>query len=443
MGSIVSEWTPLAGQDITLQLTDHVLAAIAAGDTVISFVLTSWNWQAVSYASQESPQWQHRPTMTVQMLGENRTPETNPDAYQTINGGATLQIPASDGVLANDSDPDGAQPLEARVDQSPASGTLILNANGSFQYTPQENFVGTDSFTYIANDGNVDSAPQTVSIDVQQATEMPFLPVADAFTFGYFTGATTNYGRESTLDVNNGYARYGYLRFDLSQLEGDIHDATLKLHALQANGTGIIHSLYQVDDGTWMEDDITWNNQPAAGSLITNWTPLANSTSEIDLTEYLTAALQQGQDVLNFVIKSNSSLQVQYASREHEQPELRPQLLLNVAGDNRPPIGANDSYLALNGGYELSVDASEGVLANDHDPDGAQPLSVALESDVSNGDLTLNPDGSFLYIADADFVGLDTFVYSVFDENGYSDSITATIDVRRQLNMQFQPVADS
>ena len=55
-------------------------------------------------------------------------------------------------MLANDTDVDG-DTLTAVLVTGPAHGTLTLNADGSFTYTPTANYNGTDSFTYKANDG--------------------------------------------------------------------------------------------------------------------------------------------------------------------------------------------------------------------------------------------------------------------------------------------------
>ena len=60
-------------------------------------------------------------------------------------------------MLANDSDPDG-DPLTAVLVTGPAHGTLTLNANGSFTYTPTANYTGPDSFIYRASDGANQSA---------------------------------------------------------------------------------------------------------------------------------------------------------------------------------------------------------------------------------------------------------------------------------------------
>ena len=67
------------------------------------------------------------------------------------------------GVLANDTDADGT-PLTAVVVAGPAHGTLTLNPDGSFTYTPTSSFVGSDTFTYRAFDGVLNSTPATVTI---------------------------------------------------------------------------------------------------------------------------------------------------------------------------------------------------------------------------------------------------------------------------------------
>ena len=53
------------------------------------------------------------------------------------------------------------------------NGTLTLNADGSFTYTPAANFNGTDSFTYKANDGTADSNVATVTITVNPVNDAP------------------------------------------------------------------------------------------------------------------------------------------------------------------------------------------------------------------------------------------------------------------------------
>jgi YD repeat-containing protein len=84
-----------------------------------------------------------------------------------------VQTPATaGGVLANDSDPDG-DGLNAILVTQPASGILSFAPNGAFVYTPKAGFEGTDSFTYKANDGQLDSNVAVVTITVQPVNHPP------------------------------------------------------------------------------------------------------------------------------------------------------------------------------------------------------------------------------------------------------------------------------
>ena len=82
-----------------------------------------------------------------------------------VTMGGAQSAPATGGVLDNDTDADGNS-LTATLVSGPASGALTLNADGTFTYTPNADFYGTDTFTYRANDGTVNSNVATVTITV-------------------------------------------------------------------------------------------------------------------------------------------------------------------------------------------------------------------------------------------------------------------------------------
>ena len=105
----------------------------------------------------------------------NQAPSAVGDAY-TTGEDTTLSV-AAPGVLANDRDSDG-DPLTASLVSGPAHGSLTLNANGSFSYTPAADYNGPDSFTYRANDGSVDSNTATVSLTVTAVNDAPTVTVA-------------------------------------------------------------------------------------------------------------------------------------------------------------------------------------------------------------------------------------------------------------------------
>ena len=97
-------------------------------------------------------------------------PTSADDAY-SLDQRTTLTVDAVGGVLANDSDVDG-DPLSASVVSGPANGSLALNADGSFSYTPNASFSGTDSFVYAAGDGSATSQ-STVTLTVNPVAQAP------------------------------------------------------------------------------------------------------------------------------------------------------------------------------------------------------------------------------------------------------------------------------
>ena len=110
-------------------------------------------------------------TVLVTVNAVNDPPVAAADTYTTAKN-VKLTVAAAAGVLKNDVDPDG--PLkQAQLVSGPANGTLALNANGAFTYTPQANFQGTVTFTYRVSDSVATSAPTTVSITVGNANSAP------------------------------------------------------------------------------------------------------------------------------------------------------------------------------------------------------------------------------------------------------------------------------
>jgi hypothetical protein len=65
----------------------------------------------------------------------------------------------------------------------PSNGSAVLGEDGvTVTYTPDANFNGTDSFTYMANDGTANSAPATVTVSVSAVNDAPVADVKDVTT---------------------------------------------------------------------------------------------------------------------------------------------------------------------------------------------------------------------------------------------------------------------
>src|SRR5262249_6624040 len=118
-------------------------------------------------------------TVNIGIVAMNDAPTANADSYQT-NQNTVLTVPAP-GVLANDTDIDGDSLTASLVSNTPAgTGTVVLQTNGAFTYTPAFNFVGNTSFTYQASDGRL-SATAVVTISVAPVNTAP-IANNDSFT---------------------------------------------------------------------------------------------------------------------------------------------------------------------------------------------------------------------------------------------------------------------
>ncbi len=105
------------------------------------------------------------------MVTANAAPVALADAFD-VDEDTPLTVPAP-GVLTNDADAN-SDPLIAVLDSGPTNAqSFTLNADGSFDYTPNADFTSDDSFTYHANDGSVDSNVATVTITVNPANDVP------------------------------------------------------------------------------------------------------------------------------------------------------------------------------------------------------------------------------------------------------------------------------
>ena len=89
-----------------------------------------------------------------------------------------------------------------------------------------------------------------------------------------------------------------------------------------------------------------------------------------------------------------------------------------------PPSAMPDEYVGSPGDL-LDVDAANGVLANDFDPNG-DPMTAILDTTTSNGPLNLNPDGSFTYTPPVPFDG-ESFTYHAMTSDGVSATVTVQI----------------
>ena len=127
----------------------------------------------------------------VAVITPLRTPDANDDSYTALKN-RTMSI-TTPGVLSNDSDPDGHS-LTATLLTDVTDGNLTLNANGGFEYTPNANWDGIDTFTYRAYDAPLCSKPANVTIEVVEGEfeGLGFLDANNKYTYAYGVSADGN-----------------------------------------------------------------------------------------------------------------------------------------------------------------------------------------------------------------------------------------------------------
>jgi VCBS repeat-containing protein len=403
-------------------------------------------------------------TVTITVNPVNDAPVAVDDAY-TTDEDVTLSVLALTGVLSNDSDPDG-DGLTAVLVSSVSNGTLTLNADGSFDYTPNANFNGTDTFTYHANDGLLDSNVATVSITASAVNDAP-VAVDDAYTTD----------EDVTLSIN----APGVLSND-SDLDGDtltavlvsgVSHGTLTLNSdgsldytPEANFNGTDTFTYHASDGSLDSNAATVsitvsavNDAPVANddsyttdedtSLNVTLPGVLGDDSDPDgdtLTAVLVSGVSHGTLTLNgdgsfdYTPETNFSGTdtFTYHASDGSLDSNVATVSITVSAVNDAPVANDDSY-TTDEDTNLTVTAP-GVLSNDSDPDG-DGLTAVLVSSVSNGTLTLNADGSFDYTPNANFSGVDTFTYRANDGSLDSNVATVSITVNPGTTIIDEPAA--
>ncbi len=149
--------------------TTNGTAAIAGTNIVFTPALNYFGTLLLSYAMTDGTS-SSTGLVTVTVTSVNDVPVANGESY-VASEGTPLPVPAP-GVLGNDYDVEGSALLTAVLATAPAHGLLVLNANGSFTYTPDSNYFGADSFAYKASDGSAQSASTTVSLWVTLTNQL-------------------------------------------------------------------------------------------------------------------------------------------------------------------------------------------------------------------------------------------------------------------------------
>ena len=393
-------------------------------------------------------------TVTLNVNAVNDTPVAANDEYTTDEDTA-LTIDAAAGLLVNDTDADGNSLVVSLV-SGPAHGSLTLNGDGSFVYTPEANFNGVDGFSYVVNDGTIDSDVATVTLNVNAVNDTP-VAANDEYTTDEDTALTIDAAAgllvndtdadgnslvvslvsgpaHGSLTLNgdgsfvytpeanfNGVDGFSYVVND-GTIDSDVATVTLNVNAINDSPLAV-NDEYTIDEDTSLTlpapgilgNDSDPESDPLAASLVSGPLHGTLSLSADGSLVYTPEANFNGTDGFSY-LASDGTAESEVAT-----------VTINVTSVEDPPLAANDEY-TTDEDTPLSIDAAAGLLANDSDPDSAS-LAVSLVSGPMHGSVVLNADGSFSYTPSADFNGVDGFSYIVSDGSLESDVATVTINV--------------
>ena len=443
---------------------DHALANLAMAEAIVD--VNTWHInadeaslidydmsfklpaQVALYAPDAYRSSDHDPVIIT--LDMNYAPVAVADAYTTDED--TVLTVAAPGILANDTDLEG-DALTAILADDVSNGTLALAVDGSFVYTPAENFYGTDSFTYEASDGKAESDPGTVTITVAPTSDAPVAMDQTVIV-------TKDTPEEITLvatDADGDTLTY--------EIVGDPTHGTLTplvdnvtTYTPTAGYTGPDSFTFKANDGS--SDSIvatvtiTVNNAPVAvvDAYTTNEDEslvvpqsigvLVNDTDEDGdtLTAVLVSHVSHGTMMLepdgsfayasweNFYGTDSFTYQVFDGTDYSESATVT----ITVTPVNDAPVAVGESY-STDEDTELFI-AAPGLLANDTDVDSSI-LQIVLCSLPVHGVLSLATDGSFYYAPELNYFGADSFTYKASDGALESNTVTVTLTV--------EPVNDS
>lgn len=390
-------------------------------------------------------------TVSITVNPVNDNPAAINDEY-TIEEDTTLDV-IPPGVLGNDTDPDGDL-LSAILVAPPQNGTLTLNADGSLSYTPNENFYGTDGFSYMANDGTGDSEVASVTINVTPVSDQPTagddvystdediaLTIAapgvlenDADADGEpITAALLTNAANGTIELNaDGSFTYtpnagfsGVDTFSYAASDGALESAAATV-TINVNATNDAPDA--VDDALTVAEDGTLNLDIAGGLLANDTDPDGDAllASLVSGPANGTLALN-GDGSLTYTPNAdfNGTDTFVYSASDGELSD-EATVTITVTPENDVPLAVADGYTTTEDTV-LSI-GSSGVLSNDSDVDG-DALTAVLISGPTNGSLVLNADGSFDYTPNANFNGEDSFVYAASDGTAQTEAtVTITIE---------------
>jgi large repetitive protein len=423
--------------------------------------------------------------VTINVAAVADAPVANPDSYQT-NEAENLTVLAATGLLANDSDADNLTPpanagLTVATFTQPAQGSVAVNPDGSFTYTlPNSDFNGQVTFTYQAQDGTgLLSPPATVTITIFPVNDPPVAGNATYLAVENQTRTVT--AAEGLLRTTNPI---------VTDVDTPLSGITVEVVTppavgtfnLSANGAftytpptefnGQVTFTYRASDGpgsfsnvgTITIDIAAVNNAPTANpdefstdedtaititpaQLLGDDTDPENNTLAISSVTGFSGPgtlVQNGDGSLTFTPAPGfpapsltGNVTFQYTVTDGPNQSNAATVTITVNERNDAPIANDDTAndVVKNEANQLIV---PNPIANDSSGQdtgvSGEVLVITSVGGVGGatqfgGTVTLGAGGQVFYTPATNFIGVDTFVYTLSDSRGGTDTATVTVEV--------------
>ncbi|MCK5635375.1 MAG: tandem-95 repeat protein, partial [Anaerolineales bacterium] len=401
-------------------------------------------------------------TVTISISASPDTPVAVDDAY-FVDEDSSLSVP-SPGVLGNDSDGDNltGNPwtgLTVTLLAGPVhEDSFTLNADGSFDYVPTANYHGSDSFDYEACDPTARCDDASVIITVDSINDDPIAlpdtattdedtPVvidvlgndSDPADGDTLSVASAGAGAAFGTVVNNG-GNVTYIPAAEFLSVGQVQNDTFSYTVSDGNG-GTATSTVSVDISGRNDDPVAVNDTSSMGAFDAPLSiPVLTNDYDVDaldtvsIISFDTVSTNGGS-----ITQSGDNLVYNPSGFHHPtNPDTFNYLIADGNGGadsatvsilvNDPPSAVDDiGIYSVDEDQTLNVSAP-GVLGNDNEPNG-DSLTVSVISGVSNGSLSLQNDGSFIYSPNPNYYGSDGFTYQICDAPSGGTCDTATVDI--------------
>ena len=441
----------LTGSDVEESALTYQLATNASHGNVVLNADGSYTYtpaanyngsDSFTYTVYDGTDYSLPATVTITVNPVNDAPSANASTL------ATDEDTAKNGQLTG-SDVEGST-LTYQLVTDASHGNVVLNADGSYIYTPALNYNGSDSFTFTVSDGSLISTSATVTITVNPVNDAP---VADTSTLitdedtaktGQLSGSdvegstltyqlATNASHGNViLNADGSYtytpaANYnGSDSFTFTVSDGSLTStaATVTITVNPVNDAPVANnSSLTTDEDTTKDGQLTGSDVEGSTltyQLVTNATH-GNVVLNVDGSyTYTPAANYNGSDSFTFTVSDGSLTSVPAT------------VTITVNPVNDVPV-ANASTLTTD------EDTAKNGQLTGSDVEGST-LTYQLATNASHGSVTLNADGSYIYTPALNYNGSDSFTFTVRDGSLTSVAATVTITVNP---VNDTPIADT